>query len=272
VSELVALLVVAIALAAGLLANRWVRPFADSEIKGVKLEALVGPIMTLTALLVAFTIVNVFASYTRAVQSASDEARKVDFLFELGAYADEPARSELQSAVACYAAAVAGPEWDVMDGGLTAPQVSPWTAQIRGSIEAMVAADAPSPVLSSVLTADKERAEARSQRLTEARPALPGLLFALLIASAAIGVFALATFTLPYVARRVQIGVLVLLALLLAAFVALTRDLDRPYDGLIAIAPTDIERVTGDLAEDWDEQHPGEPLPCDPQGEMLGAG
>ncbi len=117
-SELVALIIVGAAQTAGLIANRWVRPFADTEVKGVKLEALVGPIMSLTVLLVAFTLVNVFASYNRGVQSVSDEARKVDFLYELGGYAsDGPAQVELRSATACYAAAVAGPEWEVMVDG-----------------------------------------------------------------------------------------------------------------------------------------------------------
>ncbi len=53
-SELLALVVVCVALAAGLLANRWVRPFADSDVKDVKFEALVGPIMSLTVLRVGF--------------------------------------------------------------------------------------------------------------------------------------------------------------------------------------------------------------------------
>jgi hypothetical protein len=269
-SELVALFIVGLALLAGLVANRWVRPFADSEVKGIKLEALVGPIMSLTILLVAFTLVNVFASYSRATQSASEEARKVDFLFELGGYVpDETIRTDLQSAVTCYAAAVAGPEWDVMDEGRTAPEVSPWTRQIRGTIEQMVASDTPSPVVSSVLTADKERGEARSRRLTEARPAVPDLLYVLLIGSAAVGVFALATFTLPNVARRVQIGVLTILAILLALFVGMIRDMDRPYDGLVSVPPTDITRVAGDLAEDWAEDVPGVPLPCDDRGVAL---
>jgi hypothetical protein len=272
VSELVALLVVGAALAAGLLANRWVRPFADSEVKGVKLEALVGPIMSLTVLLVAFTLVNVFASYNRAVQSAAEEARKVDFLYELGGYVPDAAiQVELQSGVACYAAAVSGPEWDVMADGRTSPAVSPWTRQIRGSIDQVTQSETPSPVISAVLTADKERGEARSRRLTEARPAVPTLLYWLLIASAAIGVFALATFTLPYVSRRVQFGVLVLLAVLLSLFIGMIRDLDRPYDGLISVEATDMTRVAGDLAEDWAEDHPGIPLPCDDRGESIGA-
>ncbi len=127
----------------------------------------------------------------------------------------------------------------------------------------------PTPVLSATLAADKERGEARSRRLTEARPAVPGVLFGLLIASASIGVFALATFTLPYVHRRVQIGVLALLAVLLSLFVGMIRDLDRPYDGFIAIDSTDMTRVAGDLAEDFAEDHPDVQLPCDAQGAEL---
>jgi hypothetical protein len=98
---------------------------------------------------------------------------------------------------------------------------------------------------------------------------VPGLLDGLLIGSAALGVFALAAFTLPYVGRRVQIGVLVILAVLLSLFVGMIRDMDRPYDGFVALDPTDIARVAGDLAEDWAEDHPGAPLPCDARGVLI---
>lgn len=158
-----------------------------------------------------------------------------------------------------------------MAEGRTSPTVSPWTRQIRGAIDALTQSETPSPVVSAVLTSDKERGEARSRRLTEARPAVPTLLFWLLIASAAIGVFALATFTLPYVSRRVQVGVLVLLAVLLGLFIGMIRDLDQPYDGLISVDATDMTRVAGDLAEDCAEDHPGTALPCDDQGTSLEA-
>jgi hypothetical protein len=267
VSILVPVVVIGVALAVGLVLNGRVRPFADSEIKGVKLEALVNPLVSLSVLILAFTLVQVFSSYQRAQQGASDEARKVDLLFELGGYVPQEApAADLQAATACYAAAVAEHEWDVMAEGRTAPQVSPWTAQIRGSIDEMVEAETPSPVLSAVLTADKERGEARSRRLTEARPSLPDPVFWLLVLAAAVGVFALATFTLPYVARRVQLPVLCLLALMLSLLIACTRDLDRPYDGVLAIGPTDMERVAADLVEDWSESHPDRPLPCTADG------
>ena len=213
---------------------------------------------------------NVFASFQRASQGAADEARKVDFLYELGGYIPHEHGAGLQAATACYAAAVASHEWETMADGRTAPLVSPWTRRIRGSIEAMVEAEVPGSVLSAVLTADKERGEARSRRLTEARPSLPPAVFGLLVAAAAVGIFTLATFTLPYVARRVHVPGLVLHAVMLSLLVACTLDMDRPYNGLIAIGPTDMERVAGDLTEEWAETH-DEPLPCEADGELRAA-
>ena len=136
-------------------------------------------------------------------------------------------------------------------------------------IGTLVAAEVQSPVLSSVLNADRERAQARSRRLTEARPSVPTLLFALLIASAATGIFVLAAFTLPDLGRRVQIGVLAVLGTLLALFIGLIFDMDRPYRGLVAGEATDMTRVAGDLTEDWAEDHSGVALPCDDRGEMV---
>lgn len=63
-----------------------------------------------------------------------------------------------------------------------------------------------------------------------------------------------------------QFGVLSLLSLLLAAFVGLTWDMGRPYDGVVAVRSVDMRRVTDDLREEWDEDHPGQPLPCDGRG------
>ncbi len=57
-----ALIIVGTALGVGLLANWWVRPFADSEVKGIKLEALVGPILLLTVVLIASTLLAVLLS------------------------------------------------------------------------------------------------------------------------------------------------------------------------------------------------------------------
>jgi hypothetical protein len=35
------------------------------------------------------------------------------------------------------------------------------------------------------------------------------------------------------------------------------------------VPPTDMQRVAGDLAEDFGEDHPGAALPCDARGREL---
>lgn len=271
-SGLVIAAIVGAALVAGLIANKYVRPFAKSEVQGVKLEALVGPIVSLTVLLIAFTLVTVFASFQRGQTAAADEARKVDNQFETAQYLTEPQRQEVLSATTCYALAVSTYEWEAMADGKTATEVSPWTKAIRAGYADMVAADdVPSGVMSALLAADRDRAEARSKRLTEARPAVPNELKFLLVLSASLGILALGTFTLGYVSRRVQIGVLSILALVFVLFLTAISDMDRPYDGVIAAPPDDITRVAGELLDDYQEMYPQKALPCDETGRALTA-
>ncbi len=255
------------ALLVGLVANRFVRPFAKTEVQGVKLETLTGPIVSVTVLLLAFTLVTVYQSFLRGATAAADEARKVDYQFEMGQLLKEPERQQIMSAMVCYASAVASYEWATMEQGRTAPEVSPWTRQIRAGVATMVQRDdVASSVMGSLLTADRDRGEARSRRLTEAQPSVPTELKALLVLTASIGILVLATFTLGSVNRRVQIGVLTALSSVFILFLAAITDLDKPYDGLIATEPTDITRVAGDLREDYLEEYPSVPLPCDETG------
>ena len=67
------------------------------------------------------------------------------------------------------------------------------------------------------------------------------------------------------VRRRVQLGAVSALALMLVLVQLTIADIDRPYDGLIAVEPVDIERVADDLSEDY----PTRPLPCDPSGNEV---
>lgn len=259
-----------LAVVAGLVANRFVRPFAKSEVQGVKLEALVSPMVTLSVLLLAFVLVQTFASFTRARDSEGDEARKIDFLYETAGYAPERQAVQLQGAVACYARVMAELEWPTTGEGRTAPEASVWTGQMRGVYGELIrqGGDQPFPIL---IATDKERGEARSRRLTEARPALPTAITILMIAATTLGVFALATFTLPNVQRNTQIFALAGLTTVLIVVQLAIADLDRPYSGVIQVSSTDLERVAADLGEDFGEDHPGRPLPCDEQGRPTAA-
>lgn len=269
-SSLVVAAVMATALIAGLIANRYVRPFAKTEVQGVKLETLTGPIVSIAVLLLAFTLVTIYGSFLRAQTAASEEARKVDFQFEMAQLLNDPERQQIMAATTCYALAVGNFEWDAMANGRTAPEASPWTAMMREGYRKMTAADnVPSAVMSGILTADRDRGESRSRRLTEARPAVPTELKVMLVLTAATGILILATFTLGSVNRRVQIGVLTVLAGVFVAFLSLIIDMDRPYDGLVNAPPTDILRVSADLAEDYQEEYPAVALPCNELGQAT---
>lgn len=262
--------IVGAALVAGLIANRFVRPFAKTEVQGVKLETLTGPIVSMTVLLLAFSLVTVYQSYLRGWTAASDEARKVDYQFEMSQLLNEPEREKSMAATACYAAAVANYEWKTMDEGRTAAEVSPWTKQLSAVVASVVKQDATaSPVLSTLLAADRDRGEARSRRLTEAQAAVPPVLKGLLVLTAALGILILATFTLGSVNRRVQIGVLATLALIFVLFLSAIWDMDSPYKGIINVGPVDMTRVAENLSEDFTEDYPGVPLPCDQSGKAA---
>lgn len=253
------------ALVAGLMANRWVRPFADSEIRGVKLEALVSPMVSMSVLILAFVLVQTFASYGRARDSAGEEARKIDFLYETAGYVGERQARDLQAGTACYARVIDELEWPTTGDGETAAEASVWTGEMRRVYGELIdqGGEQPTPL---ILTTDSQRGEARSRRLTEARPALPTAITILMVASTTIGLFVLATFTLQAVKRNTQVFALVGLATILIVVQLAIADMDRPYSGFIEVPPTDVERVAGDLGEDFGEDWPGQELPCDAQG------
>jgi hypothetical protein len=91
----------------------------------------------------------------------------------------------------------------------------------------------------TLLTADKERADERRLRVVQARAALPREVELLLLGTSAVAVLGIATFTLPYVSRRTQIGALSVLAVVLALVLLVIADLDRK------VRRTDPDRERG---------------------------
>ena len=152
------------ALLIGLLANRWVRPFAKSEVQGVKLELLISPLLTLTVLLLAFVLVQVFASFRASKDASGLEAGRVVFEFDIAGYYDDPIAEPMQSALVCYARAVAHQDWPALAGD---PELSPaagrWGAALDIPLAKLREIDNGQPY-GTLLAADKERSDGR--RLT----------------------------------------------------------------------------------------------------------
>jgi hypothetical protein len=81
-----------------------------------------------------------------------------------------------------------------------------------------------------------------------------------------VAVLGIATFTLPYVSRRTQIGALSVLAVVLALVLLVIADLDRKYDGLIQIENEDFLIADELLSPRYAERFPDRRLPCTDSG------
>ncbi|MFJ5712867.1 hypothetical protein [Streptomyces sp. NPDC093105] len=102
------IVVAVVALLAGLAANRWLRPrlVGDDDDSGMGVKDLVGPLLTMTVLLLSFVLVTANSSYGKAEVASRGEARAVDQLVEAAEYAPAAQRSRIQADAVCYARAV----------------------------------------------------------------------------------------------------------------------------------------------------------------------
>lgn len=258
--------VLAVVLVVGVAANRRVRPFATSEVQGVKLELLISPLLTLAVLLLAFVLVQVFAGFKTAREAAGMEAGRVLYEFDLASYYGDDVAKPMQEALICYARAVADQEWPALAG---TPRLDETTTRWGEALDGPLAAlrtTADGQPYGTLLATDKERAEGRRLRLVQAQPSVPEEIKLLLLVISAVAILAIATFTLPYVARRVQIGALLALALCLGLVQAAIIDMDGKYDGLIQVQPTEFHLADALMVPRFEARFPAAALPCDAQG------
>ncbi|WP_327072099.1 DUF4239 domain-containing protein [Kitasatospora purpeofusca] len=266
---LIALIVIAAALVAGFLTNRFLRSrLMGADAEGVSARGLLDPLLTLAVLVLAFVMVMAAESFGSAEKSARTEAGMVDHLFEVAEYAPAAQRQAIQADIVCYTRAVHAVEWPAMvrGQGSTAPSV--WTTDLRQHLKEMNPNDA---VFEILVDADRERSEARQNRIAEATPAVPPAFSWFMLISLAVTLAALA-FCLPRKRRGAEIMMLLVLTGLLTGSLLIIRDIDRPYDGLIAIQPTAIDGTNTDVTEDYIAAYGPASLPCGLEGRPSAAG
>jgi hypothetical protein len=264
-------LILAVALVGGVIANHWVRPFAKSEVQGIKLEVLLRPLLTLTVLLLSFVLVQAFASYNRVRSTEGEEARRLAFEYEVAGYFDDDDITiPAQTALVCYGRAVVNVEWPALSSGIQLhPLPTQWAGEIDVVLAEMTASGNTDQPYSAFLTADRDRADARGKRLIEAEPAVPFSVRLLMVLVSAVALAAIATFTLPYISRGVQMGALAAMAVVFLAMHWTIYEIDHKFDGVIQVEPTEMELLSAAIADDFAERNPDVVFPCDEQGVPL---
>ncbi|MFJ6799049.1 hypothetical protein [Streptomyces sp. NPDC091268] len=238
----------------------------EDDDSGVAVKDLVGPLLTLTVLLLAFVLVTANGSYGKAEVASRGEARAVDQLVESAEYAPEAQRAKIQADAVCYARAVRLQEWPAMADGRGSPAPSVWSTDLRRAFREVEG----KPVFGMLMGADNKRSEEREERLTQATASIPSAILWFLLATLAITVIALGI-CLPRRNNRGQLLTLVVITALLTTTLCIIRDVDRPFGGIIDVQPTAIAEAERQATRDYVTNHPSTELSCDDHGNRKAA-
>ncbi|MFG2651402.1 hypothetical protein [Streptomyces sp. NPDC048436] len=257
------IVVAVLALLTGLAANRYLRPrlLSEDDDTGMAVKDLVGPLLTLTVLLLAFVLVTANGSYGKAEVASRGEARALDQLVESAEYAPAPQRAQIQAGAACYARSVRTQEWPAMADGSGSSAPSVWSTDFRHTFRTLEG----KPVFGMLVAADNKRSDEREERLTQATASIPSAILWFLLATLVITVVALGI-CIPRKNNRGQLITLTVITALLTSTLCIIRDVDRPFGGIIDVRPTAITEAERQANRDFLAHHTAAELPCDADG------
>ncbi|MCX5379700.1 hypothetical protein [Streptomyces sp. NBC_00091] len=259
------IVVAAVALLASIAANRYLRPRVVSEDdEGMSVRDLIGPMQTLTVLLLAFVLATSAASYSKADDAARAEAHALDHLAEVASFVPEAPRVRLQSDVVCYARAVRHMEWPAMADGYSSARPSQWSVDMRKTFQDLRG----DPSFGILLAADENRSAQRQQRLAQASPTIPPPIMWFLLCALAITVVSLGI-SIPHRNNLAQFAALTIITALLTSALVMIYTIDRPFAGFIHISPTAIAEIEKETFDELTAGRPGVRLPCDATGRRI---
>lgn len=257
------IVVAVLALLAGIAANHWLRPLlVDEDLSTMGVKDLVGPLLTLTVLLLSFTLVTASGSYNKGEVASRSEANALDHIVELADYAPRATQARIQADAVCYARAVRTQEWPAMGKGDSSRAPNAWSTDLRHAFAQVEG----KPTFGMLDAADTQRSEQRQDRLAEATPSIPDPILWFLLITLAVTIIALGV-CLPRRHNRGQIFALVAITALLTAALCLIRDVDDPFTGLTSVKPTALASVEHQAQRDYLADHSAAALPCDARGD-----
>jgi hypothetical protein len=263
---LTAIVVVVLAVTAAFVYNRvaW-RPrqaAGRTSDDGLTIAGMIGPLATLSVLLLVFVLVQTYASWSAAGDAETAEATATLLLSREADLVKEPrTRNHVRAAVVCYATSVIHQDWPAMHDRRVSSVPTYWGARIREAAVRLTRTSAEDNAGEHLVARDGERASARQERLGEARPTVPGALFLLMVFAVAVTLGMFGAVTERSVGRGVHLVIVGAAGVVLAATLMLVRDLDQPYAGALRRNPTQTEFIRAQIAP---EVHGA--LPCDDGG------
>lgn len=205
-------------------------------------------VLSLTAFVLAFSVVQANTELARAAKLAADEATGIGqidrLLVRIDAAKTEPARVALAS----YAKSIVADEWPYMREGHDGFGHATTRARMQAfndALHRLELTDAKNAVLIREVIEHADQIEdLRDARLREAREALPALFWAVII-FLALMMMALGAFLRPTLTNVVMVAAQAAAVGLLSSFLFM---LDHPFMGQTSITPWMLERVMTTLS------------------------
>jgi hypothetical protein len=236
----------------------------SGDFQGIKVEAILGPIITLTVFLGAIVIAQSTQTFQRANQQSNAEAGAVEQLFKNAALLPENSGEAIQATSVCYARAVVAFDWPAMQELTPSPQVDTWERAFDTEIPKVFAG--PSPVVGQLVGLNRLQTEARNAREYDAAPHLPLLTLILMVGAVLCVVLAVSSFAVVDMSRRILTPLAMIFALLLGSTVFLVEQLEEPFTGLVRVSSESMQKVATEIGADYESAYPNSPLPCDSRG------
>lgn len=258
----------ALSVVVGLVLGRIIRrqnrigPVEGAGREWIHVDNLTEPAIMLAALLMAFMLVQTYASFQRAEEHAASEAATVLSEEQSAVLLVDADRDALQADLICYARSVVHQEWPGMAEGRGADAVTThWEEEVRTDLVAAADRDTVRLDTSGLVGLESTRATDRRERIAEVEPAVPGALSWLIELTALSVLVLLCVFTwhLRPLVRLILVGTVAMLVLMVAVGV---RELDTPFTGFVAVEPNAMEATLAEI----DPGAASPALPCDPSG------
>lgn len=205
-------------------------------------------ILSLTAFVLAFAIVQANTELARAAKVAADEATGIAQLDRLLLRIDPSVTVPARAALAAYARSIVADEWPHMQEGRDGFGHATTRARMKAFNEALDLVEHGGARKSAMLSDAKHTADRiedlRDARLRESREVIPGLFWDVILLLALL-MMSLGAFLRPNVANLVMAGSQAAAVGLLASFLFM---LDHPFMGESSITPWMLERVLAGLS------------------------
>jgi hypothetical protein len=218
------------------------------------------------AILTAFVLLLAFQSFLNAKRNADAEARATQEQFRLADYFPAAHRERLEGELVCYARAVVLDEWPSMRHGGRSELVDRWRQAINGDIHLVPVRDQQDAIEYSEWFDQRAlREQGRRERLQEAAPFIPPLLWVALVMAALILVGYVCIFANRSIRWPFQLAVVCAVTAVAAMNLCVVRFLDTPYaDVAGSIKPSSMRQSLGDMERGLSPAAPGPP--CDGRG------